>query len=112
MIVPDSSLKKSLVTVELAKSRKQYHELMIAYEELQSKQQSSFQIEEVKETNNALILRVHQLEQENSHTLEQMSIIIAKNDELNDKIQLLSNNLHQQSHVDKHKYDEILHLNH
>ena len=30
-----SSLKKSLVSIELANSRKQYHELLKAYEELQ-----------------------------------------------------------------------------
>lgn len=84
-----SSLKKSLVSVELAHSRKQYHELLKAFEELQLQQHDTFEVEELKDTNQALMQKVQQLEQDNSHTLNQMSVIIGKNDELQQEVNVL-----------------------
>ena len=42
---------KSLLSSELSQSRKQYHELLRAYQELQRTKQGSFEIEELFELN-------------------------------------------------------------
>jgi len=83
--ISSSSHKKSLLSNELALSRKQYFELLKAYKELEETLDtknacvagsSSFEIEELREINASLTARIEELESERETTLSKMFTII------------------------------------
>ena len=64
--------------LELSQSRKQYTELLKAYQDLELRSHAGFEMVEERECNKSLVAKVEELVYERSATLENMNTNIGK----------------------------------
>jgi len=90
-----------VLTQELSQSRKQYFELLKAYQELESASQvqthSQFEVEELREQSMSMRAQIEEFEAERMKQLDMMATIIQRNEELENELKIVTRALELQS---------------